>query len=991
MPSEPTPEEILFDEALSVPAAERAAFLRARCTENPGLLASLDALLRAHEAADALDQSLAQSLHGELRHHGESGLNLTGSSVGPYQIAEQLGEGGTGIVYRAEQTEPIHRAVALKVIKPGMDTREVLARFAAERQALARMDHPGIARVIDAGSTVQGRSYFVMELVRGEPITRYCDAHGLDLAARLALFAQVCHAVQHAHQKGIIHRDLKPSNLLVVQTDGEARPKVIDFGIAKAVARDAASADNFITQVSQFVGTPGYMSPEQAAGDLDLDTRSDLYSLGVVLYELLTGRTPHEVRDWAKTGIDELRRRIREEEPLRPSTAVERLDPEAALKLAVTRNVAPARLAAELRGDLDWIVLRCLEKDRARRYASAAELAEDLRRYRDHEPVAAAAPGRWYVLGKSLRRHRLGYALGGVAVLALAGATAVSVSLAVRAQRAEREAAEKAEISQAVTDFLRLDVLAQASPEKQPDREMKIRTALDNAAEKIGDRFARQPLTEASVRETLGDTYNALGDFAAALKHYERAWALRKEHLGPEARPTLIAQNLVLRGLRQLARFDEAERLAGDALAQQLHALGRRDVITLETMAGLGAMRLEQGRHAEARGLLTEVLALRREVLGPEHLKTLQSMNNLAMCYSALGEEEAAIALSEESLAIRRRIYGPEHPFTLSLLNNLASSYSRSGAIEKASAVYREIYDIRKRVQGPDHPDTLNTLQNLGSDRVRQGLRDEAAELLLEAYAGLVRTLGAEHPQTTMPLMNLGVLRTEQGRFEEAEAYLRQCWDLRRKQLGPDHHLSADTATQFAETIGHRGRTEEAEAIFRTTLAQRTAAHGADGFRTLTTANAYGRFLLTQGRLEEGSALLLDTANRAIAALGMNHVMIADYTADAMQGLLLTHRAAAAEALGSRVLAAIGQKRAGLSARWLLEARLGAARLALGQTAEAEPALVAGYAGMERLRARFAPIDAVKFDEVQRCLVELYTRQGRTSEVARWQALLAKK
>jgi eukaryotic-like serine/threonine-protein kinase len=963
-------EEILFDEALALPEADRNAFLARRCAGRPGLRRDLEALIAAQTTADEIERCVARRLEEELAPAGDW-ADLVGTTVGPYQVTGRLGEGGTGIVYRAEQAAPFRRTVALKVVKPGMDTREVLARFAGERQALALMNHPGIARVFDAGATPQGRGFFVMELVEGVPLTRHCDEHALPLDRRLGLFAQVCQAVQHAHQKGILHRDLKPSNILVVSAGGEPQPKIIDFGIAKALSPDDAGALAGVTQLTQLVGTPGYMSPEQAAGSADLDTRSDVYSLGVVLYELVAGRTPHDPGDWARAGFAEMRRRIREEEPARPSAALARTTGAAAARLAATRGAPPDRLAAAVRGELDWIILRCLAKDRNRRYASAAELAEDLRRFRDHEPVTAAAPGRLYVLRKSLRRHRLAYAAGAAAVLGLAAATAVSSVLAIRARRAEQVAAAQSRLSQAVTDFLRHDVLAEASPNRQPDRDLRVRAALDNAAARIGDRFAAEPLTEASIRETLGETYNDLGEYEKARVHFARAWSLRRLHLGPDARPTLAALNSVVRCLRQLSRFAEAERLAGDALARQTRAFGRDDPLTLDTLAGLGAMRLDQGRPAEAVDLLSEALARRRRTAGDDDLKTLQTMNNLAMAQGALGREPDAIALFEESLAHRRRKFGPEHPHTINILNNLAASYSRSGETRRAGEIYEEVLAIRTRVQGPEHPDTLHTLQNLGSNRLQLGRLDEAFEILQRARAGLARALGPDHPQSTMPLMNLGVLRTYQGRFAEAEAYLRECADLRRARLGPDHFLTTDALAQLGETLGQAGRIADGERLLREVLERRTRAHGADSFRTLTVAHLLGCLLLDAGRTDEAGVLLLATARRALDRLGSEHPQTWNYVADAMRHQLAVGQPGVAEELGRPLRDSDYARRISRPTRWLVELRYGGALLALGRRAEAAPLIRAGYDGLIATQALLPPNERDRLAEARGHLADL--------------------
>ena len=355
-----------------------------------------------------------------------------GKSIGPYRLLQRIGEGGCGVVYMAEQEKPVRRRVAFKIIKLGMDTKSVIARFEAERQALALMDHPNIARVLDAGATESGRPYFVMELVRGVKITDYCDQNELDTRQRLILFIQVCQAIQHAHQKGIIHRDIKPSNILVTIIDGVAIPKVIDFGIAKAI--EGRLTDNTIfTAYEQFIGTPAYMSPEQAVmSGVDVDTRSDIYSLGVLLYELLTGRTPFETKELLERGIDGLRRTLQEREPERPSVMITTLRGPALTLLAHQRHAEPLKLASLLRGDLDWIVIRTLEKDRGRRYETANGLAMDVQRYLNNEPVVARPPSRLYKFHKLVGRNRATFIAGTVVALALIGGLGVATFFGIR-------------------------------------------------------------------------------------------------------------------------------------------------------------------------------------------------------------------------------------------------------------------------------------------------------------------------------------------------------------------------------------------------------------------------------------------------------------------------------------------------------------------------------------------------------------------------------
>ena len=532
----------------------------------------------------------------------------SGAVIGPYRLIRQLGEGGMGVVYHAQQLQPIRRDVALKIIKPGMDSKQVIARFESERQALAIMDHANIARVFDAGTTSTGLPYFVMELVDGVPITRYCDSKRLTLRERIELFIPVCPAIQHAHQKGIIHRDIKPSNVLIAEQEGKATPKVIDFGLAKALGHQLSDA-TMMTNYDTVVGTFQYMSPEQAElGRHDIDTRSDVYSLGAVLYELLAGTTPLEHWSLAKASYVEILRQIRETEPAPPSARTRHFVVSA--ESAAQRSTDPAQLPKLLNGELDWITMKALEKDRTRRYETVNSLANDLKRYLDGEPVEAAPPSTVYRLGKFVRKHRTWLATAATFTALLVTGVVVSSLMAVRASRAEQEA-------RAVNDFLQNDLLAQASankqarPDNKPDPDLKVRTALDRAAAGIEGKFALQPLVEASVRQTIGDTYQDLGLYPEAQRQVERALDLR------------------------------------------LRVLGEKHPDTLISMSSLASLYRNQGKVAQAEPLYLKVLEIRRRVLGDENPQTLNSANGVAALYVDKGDYAQAEALNVKTLDIQ--------------------------------------------------------------------------------------------------------------------------------------------------------------------------------------------------------------------------------------------------------------------------------------------------------------------------------------------------
>jgi tetratricopeptide (TPR) repeat protein len=702
-----------------------------------------------------------------------STLDQTGASsagsFGRYRLLQRLGEGGMGEVWLAEQMEPVRRQVALKVIKAGMDSTQVVARFEAERQALALMDHPVIATVFDGGTTPQGRPYFAMEYVKGEPITTYCDRHLLSTGERLGLFMQVCEGIQHAHQKGIIHRDLKPSNVLVTIQDDRPVPKIIDFGVAKATAQHLTERSLF-TELGVLIGTPEYMSPEQAEmGGLDIDTRTDIYALGTLLYELLTGALPFDRKDLRQAGLAEIQRIIREKEPPRPSTRITQLGP-ASTEAAKNRHTEPRWLMSELRGDLDWITMRALEKDRTRRYQTANALAADVRRHLNNEPVSAGPPTAAYRAGKFVRRHRFGVAAAATLVLLL---LAFGVTRALQAQRIGRErdrANREAEAGKQVSDFL-VGLFQVSDPSEARGRTLTAAEILSNGAARVKDTLRDQPEIQARLMATIGGVYTKLGLFKEAEPLLKQALDTYTRVAGPDHPDRLTALNRLADVYWYQSQFTLAEPLYRELVQRTERGFGREHRRTLKAKWDLASLCIVDHRSEEAERLMREVLETQRRVLGEDDSDTVNTMNNLQALYYSQKRYADALPIGERVLEVSRRSQGEDHPDVLQHAHNLATVYDALGRQGEAESLLLATIATKRRVLGDSHPDTCLSLDALGSLYRRAGRYGEAEPLLLSAYDGYARTFSPEHPDTLGEVSELARLYDAWGKPEKARKW----------------------------------------------------------------------------------------------------------------------------------------------------------------------------------------------------------------------------
>ena len=761
------------------------------------------------------------------------------STIGSYRIIRLLGEGGMGAVYEAEQDQP-RRRVALKVIKSAWADRELLRRFELESQTLGRLHHPGIAQIYEAGAAETGfgsQPFFAMEIIHGKPLIEYAEAKHLNTRQRLALMIQICEAVEHAHQRGIIHRDLKPGNILMEEN---GQPKILDFGLARVTDGDMQATRQ--TDMGQLLGTLAYMSPEQVTADpLALDTRSDVYALGVILYELLAGRLPYEV----SRHVYEVVRTIQQVDP-KPLSSINRA----------------------YRGDIETIAAKALEKDKTRRYGSAAELAADIRRYLEDRPIAAKPASTSYQLRKFARRNKV-LVTGTFAVfLTLIVGVVVSTWQAVRARRAEVRAQAETATAQAVVDFLQNDLLAQASANKQagpktkPDPDLKVRTALDRAAERIEGKFAKQPEVEAEIRQTIGQTYYDLGLYPEGRKQLEQALTLRRRVLGPDNPKTI--ETMLSLGLTALVqdKYAEAEEIDNRALEISRRVLGPENPVTLKCTSAVVNLYLAQHKAAQTEALAKQALEISRRVLGPEHPDTLYAAGNLAASYAGQGKYAQDAALLAPVLEISRRVLGPEHPETLDYMRGLSYAYVMQGKEAQADEMDQQLLQILRRDLGPEHPATLTALYNVTAGDLREGKNAEAEELARDALEIKRRIFGPEDRRTLNSMRQLAEAYQGQGRYAEAEELDAKVLEIGRRLQGPEDR-TLDTMDDLADVYRLEGKYAQAEALYSQTLDIQRRVLGADNPATFSAGEQMAITLSYDKQFARAEALMQEIIQKA--------------------------------------------------------------------------------------------------------------------------------
>jgi len=796
-----------------------------------------------------------------------------GKIIGNYKLLESIGEGGMGTVYLAEQIKPVKRRVALKIIKLGMDTKQVVARFEAERQALAVMDHPNIAKVYDAGATNTGRPYFVMELIRGMPITEYCDKHKLTTRERLEIFIPVCQAIQHAHQKGIIHRDLKPSNMLVAVQEDKPVPKIIDFGIAKAIEHRLTERTLF-TEQGQLIGTPEYMSPEQAEmSGLDIDTRTDIYSLGVMLYELLVGVLPFDPKTLRETGFSEIQRIICETDPPKVSTRLSSLG-DTQTSIAEQRKTDPDSLHNQLKGDLDWITMKAMTKDRTQRYASASELAADVIRHLKHEPILASPPSTLYRFKKYIARHKIGVAATTLVILAIfIGIIGTSIGL-FRAKRAEKIAEEEAKTAQEVSDFL-VELFKVSDPGEARGNTITAREILDKGAKQIDQQLGGQPLIQARLMATMGQVYHNLGLYEQAEQLLERMLVIRRKALGEEHLQVARGLLHLIWLYRSQGRYAEAVPLCRQAIDIMESTLGPDHPDVARAFSTFGTILRDLGDYEEARQLLEQAITISEKVMGPDHIDVARSLYHLGWLLKLTGQYDEAKSSYERALQIMEKELGSDSPSVAWCLNDLAVIHQDLGNYEEARSLLERSLTIEEKIFGPEHPALSAVINNLGALFWYLGDYDEARTYWERTLKIREKVLGPDHPDVAGIIYNLGLIFHNEKNYDEAKQLYKRALSIYEKALGPENISMASTLHSFANLYKGTGEYTEARQLYERVLEIREKALGPESSRVAECLMDLAVIYAIQDKYAEAKSFYQRSLNTYEKSLGLDHPDVA--------------------------------------------------------------------------------------------------------------------
>lgn len=878
-------------------------------------------------------------------------------AIGKYRIIRLLGEGGMGAVYEAEQDQP-RRRVALKVIKAAFAGQELLRRFELESQTLGRLHHPGIAQIYEAGSAAMGlgsQPFFAMELIQGEPLCRFAESRKLDLQQRLLLMMQICDAVEHAHQRGIIHRDLKPLNILV---DERGQTKILDFGLALVTDSDVEATRQ--TDVGALLGTLAYMSPEQVTGDPDaMDERSDVYSLGVVLYELLSGQMPYQL----SRQLHEAVQTIQQSDPHRLSM-VNRL----------------------YRGDIETIVGKALEKDKARRYQSSAELSADIGRYLANQPIAAKPASTAYQLRKFTVRHKGLVTAAAIVTLVLLGGTIISTLQAIRARRAESAA-------QAVSDFLQNDLLAQASAYSQsgalgkPDPEIKVRTALDRAAAHIEGKFGSQPAVEAAVRGTIGRTYKDLGLYPEARKQLQAALELSLRTLGPKSAKTLAIQADLLEMDTAGGDLAKAEVQLTQLVKTSQSTSGSESADTLKYMRDLSNVYALESKFPQAEALDRQNLDTSRRTFGPEALQTLAAEKALALDYQDLGKYPDAETLLQHVLESDRRLLGPEHPRTVSDMHDLGQNEESAGKLSEAEGVLGKAVEISQRILGPEHRTTMQCMGALAGVYRNQGKFEQAAAIDRQLLDTARRVFTAEQLWTSDYIGTLGVDYGMAGKYRLAEPLLTEAAEVDRRQYGPDNLKTLAALTSLAMTEDGLGKDAEAESLHVKLAVVARRSLGPENPATLTILSSAADSFQQHAKFATAESYAAEALTGRHHALGNEDPDTTQSEVDLALAYVSQGKFGAAEPLARQALESDKKIEPDDWQRYRAASVLGESLAGQKKYAEAEPLLVEGYRGMLARKARIDGPDLYHLQRGREWLLRMYRDWGKPAKATEWTKL----
>jgi len=800
----------VFFDLLAIPQDQHDMYIDRVCGDNAELKERVRGLIEAHIGAGEFLGDTCESLTV-----ADDLEDKVPEQIGRYRVIKTLGQGGFGTVYLCQQSEPIERRVAVKVLRPGMDTRSVLRRFEEERILLSKMDHPGIARVLDAGKTNSGQPYIAMEYIEGILITNYCNLKQLGLHARLEVFAQACQAIQHAHQKGVIHRDIKPGNVLVTEVDGRPLVKVIDFGVSKAF--EDHSSDETITRTMQLVGTPQYMSPEQASTvSSDIDTRTDVYSLGVMLYELSTGLPPFDPKRLRSASAGQLERMILEIDPQRPSSRVSKLDGANAQRVTSQQGDSIGHIVRELKGEIDWVIMKSMEKDRDRRYPTAYAFYEDIRRVLCGEVVRARPPSRAYAVRKFVSRNKAGTLVALLMVMSLIGITGLSLGYVQKIRNANEQIQRTLHNQEQVLVFTE-EMLGGVDPVVARGQDTELfKMILDSASDRVNIELSDEPEVEVRVRTLIGNLYRSIGMFDEAIAQFKSATAIGVESLGKQHWQTISARS------------------------------------------ALGVSYVDLSDYSKAQEIFEDVLKDSKVTFGEDHPDTLVILSDLAGVYNYLGDSQRAIQAGESLLASRISILGGDHADTMSTRNSLALALKSGGDVDRAKEMFEQVLEYQLVHLGADHPTTLKTRSNLALTYHELGLFDKAVEMNTEILEQKIYVLGETHPSVLVSMVNLGTGLADAGEEQRSRDTLIRALEISQENLGDDHQYTIIIFNNLANSYAKNGQYEAAYEFAQKACSGLMSSAGDRHPMTLQGKGNLSDILYDMGRIDEALEIAIE-------------------------------------------------------------------------------------------------------------------------------------